>query len=85
MGATGLDRIKEAVLEFLSRQDEDLPDVCLHRSGCSVVFRKTLLASVKHCIRCMEFAGSGGIRSCAPMFLSDRLGSEGALRSSVGC
>jgi hypothetical protein len=26
----GLDRIKEAVLGFLSHQDEDLPDSCLH-------------------------------------------------------
>jgi hypothetical protein len=34
---------------------------------------------------CLEIAGSGGIRSCTPMFFSDRLVSEGALQSSVGC
>jgi hypothetical protein len=33
---------------------------------------------------CLDIAGSDGIRSGAPMFLSDRLVSEGALRSSVG-
>jgi hypothetical protein len=34
---------------------------------------------------CLEIAGSGGIRSCAPMFFSGRLVSEGAWRSSVVC
>jgi hypothetical protein len=30
VGAAGLDRIMAAVLGFLSRQDEDLSDACLH-------------------------------------------------------
>jgi hypothetical protein len=30
---------------------------------------------------CLEIAGSSGIRSCAPMFFSGRLVSEGALQS----
>jgi hypothetical protein len=34
---------------------------------------------------CLEIARSDGIRSGALMFLSDRLVSEGALRSSAGC
>jgi hypothetical protein len=34
---------------------------------------------------CLEIDGSDGIRSCAPVFFSDRLVSEGALRSSAGC
>jgi hypothetical protein len=34
---------------------------------------------------CLEFAGSGGIRSCARMFYSDRLVLEEAARSSVLC
>jgi hypothetical protein len=33
---------------------------------------------------CLEMARSGRIRSCAPVFLSDRLVLEGALRSSAG-
>jgi hypothetical protein len=41
--------------------------------------RQTLLGD-----SCLEIAGSGGIQSCAPVFLSDRLVSEGALRSSAG-
>ena len=36
-------------------------------------------------VLCLEFAGSDGIRSCAPMFYSDRLVSEGSFRSSAGC
>jgi hypothetical protein len=36
-------------------------------------------------VSCLEIAGSGGIRSCAPVFFSGRLVSEGALRSSAGC
>jgi hypothetical protein len=34
---------------------------------------------------CPEIAGSDGIQSGAPVFLSDRLVSEGALQSSPGC
>jgi hypothetical protein len=34
---------------------------------------------------CLEIAGSNGIRSGAPMFLSSRLVSKGALRRSAGC
>jgi hypothetical protein len=60
MGAAGLDRTMAAILGFLSCQDEDLSDGCLHRSGCSGVFPKAN--------SCLEIAGSGGIRSCAPMF-----------------
>jgi hypothetical protein len=36
-------------------------------------------------VLCLEFAGSGGIRSCAPVFYYDRLVSEGAFRSFASC
>jgi hypothetical protein len=32
MGAAGLDQITAVILGFLSRQDEDLFDACLHSS-----------------------------------------------------
>jgi hypothetical protein len=53
-------------------------------SGRSDVFRKA--PPVNSIGRsCLEIAGLDGIRSDAPMFLSDRLVSEGALRSSASC
>jgi hypothetical protein len=67
-----------------SRQDEDLPEALLHGSGRSGVFRKAPPANSTG-QSCLEIAGSDGIRSGAPMFLSDRLVSEGALRSSADC
>jgi hypothetical protein len=38
-------------------------------------------ASAPWGVLCLEFAGSGGIRSCTPMFYSDRLVIEGAFEA----
>jgi hypothetical protein len=74
----------EAVLGFFSRQEEDLPDACSHRSGGSAMFRKPSPVSPLGAL-CLEIADLNEIRSCAPMFLSDclvsRLISEGALQA----
>jgi hypothetical protein len=76
--------LKEVVLWFLLAQDDDLSKALLHGSGRSDVFRKAPPANSGG-RSCLEIAGLDEIRSGAPIFLSDRLVSEGALRSSAGC
>jgi hypothetical protein len=62
---------------------EVLADACSNQSGWIVMFRKALPA--KFIVRIMpENCWIRWFRSCAPMFLSDRLVSDGALRSSAG-
>jgi hypothetical protein len=57
-----------------------VPSNLIGRSCSGRLRRRTPLGD-----SCLEIARSGGIQSCAPILLSDRLVSEGALRSSAGC
>lgn len=67
--------IKEAVLGFLLCEVGDLSMAGSSRPGWSVEFRKASSANVT-VNRCVEFAGFGGIRSCAPMLLFRPFGSR---------
>jgi hypothetical protein len=71
------------VLRFFLHQVEDLSDACSHKSGSIVVFQKAL--PTKFIVGIMQTAELGGFVHAQPYFLSDRLVSEGVLRSSVGC
>jgi hypothetical protein len=75
-GSTDLP-IKVADLEFLLYEDGDLSNVGSFLSGQSGDFRKAPLANVTVHL-CLEFARSGGIRSCAPMLLFLPFGSGGS-------
>jgi hypothetical protein len=70
-------RLKVVDLGFLFCKDGDLSDAGLSWSGRSGEFRKALPANVTVNL-CLEFAGSSGIRSWAPMLLFRPFGSGGS-------
>jgi hypothetical protein len=75
--ADEVDRRAVADLGFLLREDEDLSEAGPSSSDRSGEFRKGPPANVTVQL-CLEFAGSGGIRSCAPMLLFRPFGSRGS-------
>jgi hypothetical protein len=69
---------KVADLEFLLYEYGDLSYIGSFLSGRSGEFLKSPLVNVTVHL-CLEFAGLGGIRSCAPMLLFLQFGSGGSV------
>ena len=69
--------LKVVVLGFFFCEDEDLPDVD-HFHLARVLSSGRLRRRMEQRIFCLEFAGSGGIRSLAPMLLFRPSGSGGS-------
>jgi hypothetical protein len=75
--ADEVDRRAVADLGFLLCEDEDLSKAGPFLSDQSGEFQKAPPANVTVHL-CLEFAGLGGIRSCAPMILFRLFGSGGS-------
>ena len=77
VGAAGSVSIKEVVLDPSQAKTmiyRMLVSINLISMSCSGRLRRRM----EHCILCLEFAGSGGIRSRAPMLLFRPFGSGGS-------